>query len=93
MTRVFFSAAVALVAAFVLLKFLPQLPGGKRLILGTALAAGGGEGGGEKGSLSESLVGLVGTTLTPLRPAGMALLDGQRTDVVSRGEFVAAGDP
>jgi len=33
-------------------------------------------------------VGMEGITLSPLRPAGTALLDGHRIDVVSRGEFV-----
>ena len=39
-----------------------------------------------------SLVGLLGTTVTPLRPAGIALLGGRRIDVVSQGEFVASGE-
>lgn len=92
--RVFFSAAVALLAALALLRFLPHLPGGKRLILGTALAPGGGEKNGDGASETQgsSLVGLVGTTVTPLRPAGIALLAGQRIDVVSQGDFVASGE-
>lgn len=36
----------------------------------------------------EGLDGKEGVTLTPLRPAGMALIDGQRVDVVARGTFV-----
>lgn len=103
-TRVFFSGTVALLAALVLLRFLPQLPGGKRLILGTALASGGGEsdardgagsgrvGGGGSESQASSFVGLVGTALTPLRPSGIALLGERRVDVVSEGEFVASGE-
>ncbi len=38
-------------------------------------------------------LGLEGTALTDLRPAGMALLDGQRTDVVTRGEYLEKGTP
>jgi membrane-bound serine protease (ClpP class) len=29
-----------------------------------------------------------GTAVTDLRPAGMALIDGQRVDVVTRGEYI-----
>lgn len=34
------------------------------------------------------LMGLEGITVTPLRPAGTALLDGERIDVVSEGGFI-----
>jgi membrane-bound serine protease (ClpP class) len=34
------------------------------------------------------LVGRQGLTLTPLRPAGMALIDGRKVDVVTPGDFV-----
>lgn len=37
-----------------------------------------------------SLVGKSGKTVTPLRPAGVALINGQRVDIVTQGEFVAA---
>ena len=36
-----------------------------------------------------SLVGKSGKTLTPLRPAGAALISGNRVDIVTQGEFVA----
>ena len=36
-----------------------------------------------------SLVGKSGKTLTPLRPAGAALINGHRVDIVTQGEFVA----
>ena len=35
-----------------------------------------------------SLVGKSGKTITPLRPAGVALINGQRVDIVTQGEFV-----
>lgn len=35
-----------------------------------------------------SLVGKSGKTLTPLRPAGAALINGHRVDIVTQGEFV-----
>jgi len=34
------------------------------------------------------LVGKHGTTQSPLRPSGIALIDGKRVDVVSEGEFI-----
>ncbi|MDW7650103.1 MAG: NfeD family protein [Bacillota bacterium] len=38
---------------------------------------------------SSHLVGKEGTTLTPLRPAGVAEIEGKRVDVVSEGGFIA----
>ncbi|HAR65682.1 MAG TPA: hypothetical protein DCR55_05650 [Lentisphaeria bacterium] len=35
-----------------------------------------------------ALVGKHGTTQSPLRPSGIALIDGKRVDVVSEGEFI-----
>ena len=37
-----------------------------------------------------SLVGKSGKALTPLRPAGAALISGNRVDIVTQGEFVPA---
>lgn len=37
------------------------------------------------------LVGKTGETLTPLRPAGMADIDGVRMNVVSEGDFIPKG--
>lgn len=39
----------------------------------------------------ELLVGSAGTTLSPLRPAGVADIGGKRVDVITSGEFVDAG--
>lgn len=39
------------------------------------------------------LVGRTGTALTDLRPSGTAVIDGERMDVVTEGEFVKAGAP
>lgn len=39
------------------------------------------------------LEGLEGVTLTPLRPAGSARIGERRIDVISEGEFIAAGVP
>lgn len=40
-----------------------------------------------------SLLGKTGKALTDLRPAGTALLDGQRSDVVTEGLYVSKGQP
>ncbi|MGP4074449.1 NfeD family protein [Halobacillus sp. K22] len=49
----------------------------------------------EKGYLSSTsrleLIGMVGETVTPLRPAGTAVFDGERLDVVTEGGFVGTG--
>ncbi|MFP4225359.1 MAG: NfeD family protein [Desulfobacterales bacterium] len=47
-------------------------------------------------SQSEKLggyMGKTGTTVTNLRPAGTARIDGRRVDVVSRGEFIEKDKP
>jgi membrane-bound serine protease (ClpP class) len=90
--RVAISAALALMGGLVLLRFLPALPGARRLILLSALPGGGSLDAGEPAATGPTgLRGTVGTTLTPLRPAGIAQLAGRRVDVVSTGDFIAAG--
>ena len=37
------------------------------------------------------LIGKEGTAITPLRPAGTAIIDGRKTDVVTEGEFILPG--
>ncbi|HEB53029.1 MAG TPA: hypothetical protein ENI87_07240, partial [bacterium] len=78
----------ALAAPAVLLlsfRILPKTPFGRRLILtgpptdGTAAAA--------DHSLDD-LVGRRGTTLSALRPAGFARIEGRKVDVVTRGEML-----
>jgi len=44
-----------------------------------------GDGAGEAGQI---LLGKEGITVTDLRPAGIALINGRRIDVVSKGDFV-----
>ena len=84
-----FAAPVA--ASLLLLRYLPRLPGGRRLILDVGLSSGAGYASApedDRGWLGKS-----GTTVTPLRPAGIADIDGQRVDVVSDGEFIDSGAP
>jgi membrane-bound serine protease (ClpP class) len=67
--------------------FLPRLPFGRGIVLSRSLD----EDGASRGDAHEVLVGRAGTALTPLRPAGTALIDGARVDVVADGEFVPKG--
>lgn len=69
-------------------KILPKTPFGKAMILsgpatdGNAAAADPGLG---------ALLGKTGVTLSALRPAGFARIDGRKVDVVTRGEMIDAG--
>jgi len=90
-TRVVFSVLAALLASFVLLRFLPRLPVGRRLILERGLTATQGYVSTPEGDAA--LLGRTGRTSTALRPAGIAEFDGRRVDVVSEGEMVEAGQP
>jgi membrane-bound serine protease (ClpP class) len=86
--RVIFSLLMALIASLVLLRFLPRLPFGRRLILETGLGAGH-----KYGSAPDSdqrWLGKKGRASSPLRPAGIAEIEGERVDVVSDGELIDA---
>jgi membrane-bound serine protease (ClpP class) len=89
--RVIFSLLLALAASLAMLRFLPRLPFGRRLILETGLLAG--AGGGSAPESDRSWLGKSGTALSPLRPAGIAEIEGERVDVVSDGELIEPGVP
>jgi len=87
--RVVFSLLLALVASLVMLRFLPRLPFGRRLILEIGLGTGH-----EYGSAPDSdlrWLGKKGRASSSLRPAGIAEIEGERVDVVSEGEMIDAG--
>jgi membrane-bound serine protease (ClpP class) len=48
---------------------------------------------GEIGTERPELVGQTGTALTPLRPAGAALIQGKRVDVVTEGQMIERDTP
>lgn len=48
---------------------------------------------GEIGTDRPELVGKTGTAFTQLRPAGTALIDGKRVDVVTEGQLIEKGTP
>jgi membrane-bound serine protease (ClpP class) len=85
------SLLLAIAASLVLLRFLPRLPLGRRLVLETELTAR--EGFASAPETDRAWFGKRGTTASPLRPAGIADIEGERVDVVSDGEFIDVGDP
>jgi membrane-bound serine protease (ClpP class) len=87
--RIMLALLAAMIASFLLLRFMPRTPFGRRLILQAELGAGQ-----EYGSAPESDVswlGKRGRASTPLRPAGIADIEGARVDVVSDGDLIEAG--
>jgi membrane-bound serine protease (ClpP class) len=80
------------VLAFLIAKFLPKVPYANRLML----APPSGHSGGEQLALpgaeeAAALLGAIGTTNTPLRPAGVVRFGDKFVDVVSDGGFIPAG--
>ncbi len=89
--QVALSLLLAIGVSLALLRVLPRLPFGRRLILEAGLPA---EAGYASAPESDRLwLGKRGTAVSLLRPAGIAHLDGERVDVVSDGEFIEAGEP
>ena len=89
--RVAFSILLALAGALALVRMLPRLPFGRRLVLETGMQT-------DLGYVSapesdRQWLGRTGTALSPLRPAGIAGIDGARVDVVSDGGFIESGTP
>jgi membrane-bound serine protease (ClpP class) len=87
--RVAISILLAIAGAFALFRVLPRLPFGRRLVLETGMQAG-------LGYVStpdsdRQWLGRAGRAVSPLRPAGIADIDGTRVDVVSDGGFIDAG--
>jgi membrane-bound serine protease (ClpP class) len=89
LSRVIFSLLIAVAASLVLLRFLPRLPFGKRLILSTDLGAE--EGYASPPETDRQWLGKTGTAVSPLRPSGIGDFDGERVDVVSDGDFIERG--
>lgn len=89
--RVVLSLLAALLASLVLLRLLPHLPFGRRLILATGLSAA--EGYASAPQSDSHWLGRRGRASSTLRPAGIAEIDGERVDVVSDGELIDAGEP
>jgi membrane-bound serine protease (ClpP class) len=87
--RVAISILIAIAGSAALFRLLPSLPFGRRLVLETGMDA-------TQGYVSapesdRRWLGRTGTALSPLRPAGIADIDGTRVDVVSDGGFIDTG--
>jgi membrane-bound ClpP family serine protease len=92
MSYFLFALIGAVVAAFVVARFLPQVPGANRLLLAPPT---------EQPNASElalpgasealGLLGAIGTSTTPLRPAGVVRFGDKFVDVVSDGGFIPSG--
>lgn len=87
--QVTLSLLVAIAIALVVLRIFPRLPFGKRLVLEKKLGAA--EGYESTPDKDRQWIGKQGTTVSDLRPAGIANFNGQRVDVVSEGDFIQAG--
>ena len=65
------------------MRYLPDSPMARLFISRGAI--------GTVGAEKPELLGRTGTTLTLLRPSGMAMIDGHRVDVVSEGQLIEKG--
>jgi membrane-bound serine protease (ClpP class) len=83
--RILFSLLVAVLASFLLLRFMRRTPFGRWLILDTGL--------GTEPESDLRWLGKRGRAASPLRPAGIADIEGARVDVVSEGELIEPGTP
>lgn len=88
--RVMLSLLFAIVASVVLLRFMTRLPIGRMLVLDTGLLASAGYASAPE--TDARLMGRQGVASSPLHPAGIALIDGVRVDVVSNGEAIDSGE-
>lgn len=89
--QVLLSLGVSVVVAMIVFRLLPYTPVGRRLVLSTGMTA-------NTGYVSApasdyNWLGRHGTAISPLRPAGIAEVEGHRIDVVSEGTYVDAGTP
>ncbi|SMF88560.1 membrane-bound serine protease (ClpP class) [Paenibacillus uliginis N3/975] len=84
------AAACALVAIVVVALVFKERGIWKKFILSESLTK-------EQGYIPiedrDVLIGLVGRSITPLRPSGTVELDGRRLDVVTEGSFIGSGRP
>lgn len=90
-TFVSLGVVLAPVAVVFGIKLLPRTPLGRRLLLAAPTADSI-----QRGTLSDhrqAYLGRSGVTLTELRPAGTALFDNQKLDVVSDGPFIPKNTP
>jgi len=77
-------AALGISGFFLWLRLFPRTPLGKKMMLNRALLS--------RNSLkAPDLTGATGEAVTPLRPAGTAVIGGRRMDVVAEGGLIEPG--
>ena len=74
-----------LILIVIWMKNFSRIAMGRKLILNEAIQAS------TPAEVPSTLKGSEGTALTPLRPAGTALIQGQRYDVVTEGQWIEIG--
>ena len=82
------SLVFGLIGFYLWIKFFPRSRMGKKLILENDAQDWHGF-----DVLHEELTGKEGLAHSSLRPAGVAIIEGKRVDVVTRGEMIDAGSP
>lgn len=75
-----------IIAGIVLMRYLHRIPGARRMILSPPAPVSA-----RSADASEPFVGAIGRAVSDLRPSGKANFDGRLTDVVTDGEYIAAG--
>ena len=92
--RAVLTLGLALSASFLLMyilaRFLPETHAFQRLTLAADLGT---DAGYTASDSSDDLAGATGRTETALRPAGIAIVNGRRLNVVARGAFIDKGAP
>jgi membrane-bound serine protease (ClpP class) len=84
--RVALSLLAALLGSVALLRLLPHFPYARSLVLETGLGSGAGSASAPE--RDRRWLGKQGTTRGPLRPAGIAEIEGERVDVIAQGEYI-----
>lgn len=86
LTRITVALVLTIIAAIIAARYLPKTTFGRSLILSDAQEH-------EEGYVAQlqdqhALLGLTGTSITPIHPSGTAVIHDKRYDVVSEGEFI-----
>lgn len=77
-------AILSILGFFLWLRLFPHTPLGKKMMLNKSLAS--------RNSLPiADLIGETGEAVTPLRPAGTAIINGRRMDVVAESGLIESG--
>ncbi len=89
LTNLGMAAILSVVGLLIAGRFLPRTSTFSKLVLQSATDR---KEGFSASTDTSHLVGRTGTALTRLRPAGTAMFDGDRMNVVTRGEYIESGE-